>query len=61
MIRRYVSGRNPVAREFASNLKLPLERVLEGELDEFILPRVFRGRRAGEPPAPSQDPSTTSG
>ncbi|MCA8924380.1 MAG: AAA family ATPase [Planctomycetes bacterium] len=61
VIRRYVSGRNPVAREFASNLKLPLERVLEGELDEFILPRVFRGRRAGEPPAPSQDPSTTSG
>jgi len=49
VIRRYVSGRTSVAREFATNLKLPLERVLEGELDDFILPRVYRGQ-AGELP-----------
>jgi ATP-dependent Clp protease ATP-binding subunit ClpC len=45
VVRRYVLQRQPVVRDFASNLKLPLDKVVEGELDGFVLPRVL-GRSA---------------
>ena len=45
VVRRYLIASQPVARDFATGLKLPLERVLEGRLEELIL-----GRLEGAPP-----------
>ena len=41
IVRRYVLSHQPVVRDLASNLKLHLDHVLEGNLDEFVLPRVL--------------------
>jgi ATP-dependent Clp protease ATP-binding subunit ClpA/protein subunit release factor B len=40
VVRRYVLSTQPIARDLASGLKAPLERVLEGDLDEFIAHRL---------------------
>jgi peptide chain release factor 2 len=40
VVRRYVVSTQPLARDLASGLKAPLESVLEGNLDDFIAPRL---------------------
>jgi ATP-dependent Clp protease ATP-binding subunit ClpC len=40
VVRRYVISHQSLVRDLATNTKLHLDAVLEGRLDEFILPRV---------------------
>lgn len=40
VVRRYVISNQPLARDIASGLKAPLDRVLEGELDDFVAGRL---------------------
>ncbi|MGE0712014.1 MAG: AAA family ATPase [Planctomycetota bacterium] len=43
VVRRYVLSSQSVVRDIATNVKLHLEPVLDGRIDEFILPRVVGG------------------
>jgi hypothetical protein len=41
VVRRYVLAAQPLVRDLSSGIKLPLESVLEGSLDEFIARRLM--------------------
>ena len=41
VVRRYVLAHQPLVRDMATGLKDHLDPVLEGDLDDFILPRIL--------------------
>jgi hypothetical protein len=49
VVRRYVLSTQPLVRDLGSGRKVALDRVLDGELDEFVAHRLGGGRE----PTPS--------
>jgi hypothetical protein len=42
IVRRYTLSHQPLVRDLGSGIKAQLDRVLDGELDEFVLARLNR-------------------